>query len=152
MSMILNWKPFWYELDQTIVAGDIDFFYLERNELNFSNAPASSEDKELKAEILSIRHITLGAVLGIITKGLDYKIYLEDGYVLHVNAEENPGEIYNGKNYSVDGWIFEVEIKPIEFTGLSSQQRIANTTKVEQRQINNERENKYKRLLGLGEL
>jgi len=117
--------------------------------LSFSNGFVTSEDKELKAEILRIRHATLGIVNGIITIGLDYKIHLESGYILLVNAEENPGEITNVENYSVDDWTFEVEMRPIEFTGLSSKQRIANTTKDEQRKIINEREIKYKRLLGI---
>lgn len=27
--MILLWKPRWYELDQTIVVGETDFYYME---------------------------------------------------------------------------------------------------------------------------
>jgi hypothetical protein len=29
--MIFNWKPNWYELDQTVVVGSTDYFYLVKD-------------------------------------------------------------------------------------------------------------------------
>ncbi len=50
---------------------------------------------EVRTEIISIDHIQLGRIKGIIAIGLDYTIYLWEGEVLYVNAEENPGKIEN---------------------------------------------------------
>ena len=35
--MIVKWEPYWYELDQCIVVGDIDLFYLRKDNLYFAN-------------------------------------------------------------------------------------------------------------------
>lgn len=34
--MNIEWEPFWYELDQSIVVGDIDFFYLTKDKSHFA--------------------------------------------------------------------------------------------------------------------
>lgn len=96
--MIVKWEPDWYELDQCIVVGDIDFFYLRKDNLYFANGlNPKLYECEVKAEILKITHPELGNIRGIITIGLDYSIYLGDGTVMIVNAEENPGKIYNSQ-------------------------------------------------------
>lgn len=64
-----------------------------------------NDDCEVKAEILKITHPELGAIKGIITIGLDYSIYLSDGNVIIVNAEETPGKIYDSR-YVISGWSF----------------------------------------------
>lgn len=71
--MIVKWEPYWYELDQCIVVGDIDFFYLRKDNLYFANGLNSEcYEREVKAEILKITHPELGDIRGIITIGLDY--------------------------------------------------------------------------------
>lgn len=50
----LNYELKWYELDQCIVVGDIDFFYL-KDEFNFADY-MEKENYEVKAEIVSIKH------------------------------------------------------------------------------------------------
>ena len=42
------------------------------------------------------------------TIGLDYTIYLADGTILEVNAEEHPGQIYDS-SVVIDDWTFDVE-------------------------------------------
>ena len=34
--MNIKWEPYWYELDQSIVIGDIDLFYLTKDNCYFS--------------------------------------------------------------------------------------------------------------------
>lgn len=50
--MIVKWEPGWYELDQTVVVGDIDLFYLTDDNRYFSNGLLSPEKYscEVKAE------------------------------------------------------------------------------------------------------
>jgi hypothetical protein len=55
-NMILTWEPCWYELDQTIIVGDIDYFYFDRDERTFANGFPSSEDKEVRGEKCDICH------------------------------------------------------------------------------------------------
>jgi hypothetical protein len=148
--MIVDWEPYWYELDQTIVVGDIDYFYLDEKDAIFSNGFVSSEDKEVRAEIIKITHTTLGMVRGILTIGLDYKVFLNNGRVIEVNAEESPGDVYN-ENIIINDWLFKVDIKILEVTGLSSQQRLAITDNHERKRIF-ERQAKYKHLLGIDDI
>ena len=71
--MTVKWEADWYELDQCIVVGDIDLFYLTKDNLYFENGLSSSGkyEYEVKAEILKITHPELGEIRGIITIGLD---------------------------------------------------------------------------------
>lgn len=131
-------------------------FYLSKDNLYFANGLLASGnyDCEVKAEILKITHPELGAIRGIITIGLDYSIYLSDGNILIVNAEESPGKIYDSR-YIVSGWGFDVQINIIEKSELMAIKRnnekykmlSQNETKV-QRQ---ERIRRYKALLSLSE-
>ena len=140
--MIVKWEPYWYELDQCIVVGDIDFFYLRKDNLYFANGLNSeSYEREVKAEILKMTHPELGDIRGIITIGLDYCIYLSDGTVIIVNAEENPGETYDSHDV-VSEWCFDVQIRIIEKTELPAMER---------KERWQECIRKYKALLGLSE-
>lgn len=149
--MIIRWIPQWYELDQSIVVGDVDLFYLSKNNLYFANDCAEDNDCEVKAKILNISHLELGDIKGIITIGLDYSIYLNDGNVIIVNAEEFPGHIENSK-YIVREWNFDVEIDIIEKTGLSSKERLKMIDSNEMKALRQERIKRYKALLDLAEV
>lgn len=148
--MIVKWKPQWYELDQTIVVGDVDLFYLSKNNRYFANDFAGNNDCEVKAEILNINHLVFGKIKGIITIGLDYSIYLNDGNTIIVNAEEFPGVIENSI-YIVKEWDFDVEINIIEKTGLSSKERLEMLDSNEKKALRQERIKRYKALLDLSE-
>lgn len=58
-------------------------------------------------------HPVLGDVKGIVAIGLDYTVYLTDGTVLEVNAEEEPGQIYNS-SLIIDDWTFDVEVSILD--------------------------------------
>lgn len=127
--MTVKWEPDWYELDQSIVVGDIDLFYLTKDNLYFANGLSwENYAYEVKAEILKITHPELGKVKGIITIGLDYSIYLRDGTIIRVNAEEAPGKIYDSL-YIVREWIFDVQINIIEKTEWTAMERNQKTYK-----------------------
>ncbi len=151
--MIVKWEPYWYELDQSVVVGDMDFFYLTKDCSYFTNGlSAENYDHEIRAEIVKISHPELGAVSGIIAIGLDYSIYPGDGNVIIVNAEEEPGEIYDSE-YAVSNWSFDVQINIIEKTGWTVIERNRTENKMftqnEQRAQRQERIRRYKTLLGL---
>lgn len=66
--------------------------------------------------IVAIRHPELGEIRKIDTRGLDYTITLADGTALLVNAEEDPGKLYEGtpgawveSERGVSQWCFEVD-------------------------------------------
>lgn len=150
--MIVKWEPGWYELDQSVVVGDVDWFYLSNDCLYFADALLSPEkhDCEVRAEILKITHPELGDIRGIITIGLDYSIYLSDGNTLIVNAEESPGQIYDSQ-YIVSEWSFNVQINIIEKTGLTATERFKMLGHNEMKIKEQERIRRYKALLGLSE-
>ncbi len=146
--MIVKWTPQWYELDQSIVVGDVDWFYLSEDNLSFANGLAGNDDCEVKAKISKITHPELGNVKGIITIGLDYSIYLSDGNSIIVNAEESPGDFEDSK-YIVDEWDFDVQIEIIEKTGLTSMQKLKMLSQNEMKAQSQERIRRYKALLSL---
>lgn len=114
--MILKWTAAWYELDQTIVVGDKAWFYLPSDENKhsfFSDLYQSNSFIRKRLEIMRITHPLLGDVWGIVTIGLDYTIYLSDGMVLEVNAEEHPGQIYDS-SVVIDDWTFDVEVNVLD--------------------------------------
>ncbi len=107
--MIMKWNPCWYGLDQSIIVGDTDLFYLQKEEHSFVNGALSIEDEEVKAIILQITHPILGQIKGILTKELDYSIFLDDGEIVIVNAEEEPGEVYN-QYLNINDWCMKVDL------------------------------------------
>lgn len=145
--LVKDYEMQWYELDQCMVVGDVDFFYLT-NEQSFAKFITEPDVYEVKAEIVSINHAQLGKIRGIITLGLDYTIYLWDGRVLSVDAEEQPGKVYND-GFDIKEWKFDIEMKIIEKTGLTANERISMTTPDERKILHNQRIKNYKRLLGI---
>ena len=149
--MILEWSPFWYNFDQTIIVGDKDYFYIYPNENKFANDPSSSDDQEIFGEVLRIKHNELGELKGIITNALNYNFYLINGKHIEVNSEERPGEIENGSDeiIKVNNWIVSVEIKIIFSTGLSSISKIHNSNLANSEKVNDVKNEKYKKLLDI---
>lgn len=148
--MIVRWIPQWYELDQSIVVGDVDWFYLSKDNHNFAGGMSGSDDCEVKAKISKITHPELGDIRGIITIGLDYSIYLSDGAIIIVNAEESPGD-YENSEYIINEWEFDVHINIIEKTGLTSIERLKMLSHNEMKAREQERIARYKVLLDLTE-
>lgn len=108
--MIVRWTPHWYGLDASIVVGSTGSFYLQKGGKAFANGPVSAEDQEVKAAILGISHPILGAITAIRTEELDYSFLLENGNVLSVNAEEEPGTVGN-EAFAVADWSVDVDLE-----------------------------------------
>jgi hypothetical protein len=73
-----------------------------------------------RGTIVAIRHPELGAVRKVDTRGLDYTITLTNGTELTVNAEEEPGKLYErvGEQWRessrvVGDWRFVVEFESL---------------------------------------
>ena len=56
------------------------------------------------AKVQDIQHPELGPMQRVDTEGLDYIFYPVDGTEYVVNAEENPGSIYDEQELVIDDW------------------------------------------------
>ena len=127
------WVAGWYELDQSLEVGlEAEFVFwrivpdsLRRPErLVFYNDIWHPEKGVFaQGKIAAIRHPELGEIRKVDTRGLDYKITLLDGTLLAVNAEEDPGKIYESESgawvqspRAISDWSFEVEFESISET------------------------------------
>jgi hypothetical protein len=127
------WVPGWYELDPMLEIGLGGEFAFWRNvpdhlsgreQLVLYNTLWHPEDALIaNGTIVGITHPELGDIRKVDTRGLDYTIALADGGELLVNAEEEPGRMYErGK----DGWIAAKRVISdwrfvVEFESLSEQ-------------------------------
>lgn len=146
--MIIKWNPFWYGLDQSIVVGDTDLFYLQRDVQSFANGPVSIKDREVEAEILEIAHPILGQIRGIVTEELDYSLFLNNGKRIVINAEEEPGQMDN-QQLSIADWCMEVKVQILQNTGFTSYDRMSQLTDLEKIEQKRRRVAKYRELLEL---
>lgn len=106
------WIPGWYELDPSLAVGRYDEFAFWRfvpadlhcsESLVFYNTIMRPGDAVFATgKIIAIRHADLGRISQIDARGLDYTICLENGTRFLVNAEEEPGRIYDA---GPNGWI-----------------------------------------------
>lgn len=151
LNLKLNWEPYWYDLDQTVIVGDKDFFYINNNGKGFANGFVSNDDKEVLGEVVKITHSELGELLGILSIGLSYKFFFEDGTFIQVDSEQEPGYIEHRttSKLNVSNWFFKVELNVLEETGFSSQKRLDSLQKTETNKLKKEREERYKRLLNI---
>lgn len=118
------WSPGWYELDQPLVAGECGRFWfflnpptdypdVESYDFVFFNQLTSSSNCQVrKAKIVSILHPELGELRSIETNGLDYVFKQSDGSEVIVNAEEDPGTIYD-LPIKVENWAIQVRLSEI---------------------------------------
>ena len=100
----------WYELAQTITVGEMQeiHFFKDVEPLTFYCGlwyPKKAICRNYKIE--QIIHPVLGNIQSINTRGLDYTITLITGEQLTVNAEEEPGKVYN-YHIQPESWVFNV--------------------------------------------
>jgi hypothetical protein len=120
------WVPGWYELDPPLEVGlsaEFAFWRVVPDHLRgperlvLYNALWHPEDSVVaRGTIAAIRHPELGAVRKVDTHGMDYTLTLLDGTELLVNAEEEPGKLFEraGEQWResarvVSDWRFVVE-------------------------------------------
>lgn len=125
-----TWIPSWYELDSSLELGLLDEFAFWKKipenlagheALVFYNTLWKPKDAIISKGIISrIYHETMGEITKIDTRGLDYTIILENGKALCVNAEEEPGKIYEkiggvsqASSLVVNNWVFSIEFSSL---------------------------------------
>lgn len=145
--MNIIWNPVGFGMDQTIIMGDTDYFYLSKEEAAFTNGEASFEDQEVYGEVMKIVHPELGKVLGVLTQELSYRIFLNDGSYIQIDAEENIGKVEYSAECKIDDWNFKVELNVQYTTGFSSMERMNLMTEKGQLGVHTERNEKDHRLL-----
>lgn len=103
MTMNALWIPAWYELDPSLVVGVTEEFIFHKpatNEaLRFYSGAKGNPAVKATGTISAIHHNVLGDIESVDAQGLDYTLVLKDGRRLLVNAEEDPGLIYE--------WVYE---------------------------------------------
>ncbi len=120
------WIPGWYELDPQLEIGLEGEFIFFRNVPDHLKGPeelvlynslfSPNEMMFATGRITAIRHPELGVIRKVDTRGLDYTITSSDGTMLIVNAEENPGNIFENdqgrwveSQRQVTSWRFCIE-------------------------------------------
>ena len=98
------WIPGWYELDQPLevgLAGEFAFWRVVPDHLRgperlvLYNTLWEPEDAAIAhGVVVAIHHPDLGEIRKVDTHGLDYTIILADGIEFLVNAEEEPGKLF----------------------------------------------------------
>ena len=118
------WIPGWYELDQPLAVGIRDRFWFYQNppmdfpdvesfDYVFFNQMVSSANCQVRyATIAAIDHPVVGPLLRIDTDGMDYIFYPENGNEIVVNAEEQPGKIYDPSD-DVSDWSLVVTLEDV---------------------------------------
>src|SRR5262245_42728008 len=124
------WVPGWYELDPPLeigLTGEFPFWRVVPDHLQgpeslvLYNTLWRPEDVVVaEGTIVAIQHPELGMVRKVDTRGLDYTITLVDGTELLVNAEEEPGRVYQRvedewteSGRTVRDWRFVVEFESL---------------------------------------
>lgn len=119
------WTPGWYELDQSLVVGQRQRFWFFQNppsdsnrdepiDFVFFNQMASSANSQVRyARVLDIVHPELGPLQRVDTDGLDYIFYPVEGMEVVVNAEEDPGSIYDEEDLKITDWSVTVTLADV---------------------------------------
>ena len=123
------WVPGWYALDQSLavgVRGEFAFYRIIPEDLRdgteglvFYNTLWGSADALLgSGTIVKITNSELGEIRAVDTRSepLEYLIHLADGTTLDLNAEEEPGRLYEGTEWSsriVNDWRMSVEFESL---------------------------------------
>lgn len=128
------WIPGWYALDPYLevgLKGEFAFWRTVPEHLRGAEELVLYNDLLIPGEpvfafgrISDIRHPNLSGIRRVDTRGLDYTITLADGAAIVVNAEEDPGRMFEGKSGAwvestrvVSQWRFTVEFESLsDFT------------------------------------
>ncbi len=102
------WRPAWHEMDQSLFVGEHRRLWFDRSHrpaadvadrgvrFVFYNQLMSHQDSEVRyATIVDLKHDQLGALSRVDADGLDYVFQTNDGREVIVNAEEEPGALYD---------------------------------------------------------
>jgi hypothetical protein len=124
------WVPGWYELDPLLEVGLEGEFAFWRNVpellrgeeafVLYNDLWHPQDGMFASGKITAIWHPEFGDIRKVDTRGLDYTIILSDGTGILVNAEEDPGKLFDGgpgtwveSNRIVSQWRFVVEFESL---------------------------------------
>ncbi len=127
---IAVWVPAWYELDPPMLevgltaefsfCRDVSQGLLGNEPLVFYTGLAGGQIDIAWGTIAAIHHADFGSIRTISARGLDYTIVLENGKQFIVNAEENPGQLYEQHEQewtesalAISDWRFTVEFSAL---------------------------------------
>ncbi|HEV3439767.1 MAG TPA: hypothetical protein VG122_20545 [Gemmata sp.] len=130
------WVPGWYELDPPLevgLSGEFAFWRVVPDHLRgpeplalYNTLWQPKDAIVARGMIVAIWHPELGKIRKLDTRGLDYTITLEDGTELMVNAEEEPGRLFDRVGVQwiessriVSNWRFVVEFESLSEPGLA---------------------------------
>lgn len=116
------WAPGWYELDQAVSVGQQERFWFYRrppadfpevesyNFVFFNQLTPVVNCQVRTARVIAIDHAHLGPLERIETEGLDYTYVKPDGTRILVNAEEDPGAVFDDRHglTGIDDWSVSV--------------------------------------------
>ena len=125
------WTPGWYELDQSLIVGELQKYWFfqhpprsvfgddsdeqgdELDHLIFYNQlDSDSNCVVLYARIVEMVHPQLGNLIRVDTDGLDYIFFPIDGGEVVVNAEEEPGKVYDA-DLNISDWSVFVKLADV---------------------------------------
>ena len=120
------WTPGWYELDQSLKVGMYQRFWFFSNppaeetpgevDFVFFNQMSSLANSQVRyARVLVMEHSEFGPLNRVDTDGLDYIFYPMDGNEFVVNADEEPGAIYDDEDRGskIDDWSVVVTLSDV---------------------------------------
>ncbi len=121
------WVPGWYELDQALAVGEERRFWFYQQPPSdlpkvescdfvfFNQLNAAANCQVRTARVTGIRHPILGELERVDTDGLDYHFQPVGGEAIRVNAEEDPGSVFDapGDMPSIDDWSVAVELADV---------------------------------------
>ena len=122
------WVPDWYGLDppRLEIGRTAEYLFFpawkedERLRLQFYTGLPSGMPHAAWGTIASIQHAQFGPIRLIDAGGLDYHIVLIDGKEYCVNAEEQPGQLFekHGEEWpessmQIDDWTFTIEFSAL---------------------------------------
>ncbi len=118
------WQPRWHRLDQSVCVGQSGrwWFYAnsggageESDQSSLANlqlfnrtVSAAAAPEVRSAIVVGIEHPVLGQLSAISTDGLDYVFRSSSGSEYIVNADEQPGTVYDMDDLLVDDWTVRV--------------------------------------------
>ena len=123
-TQLALWSPGWYELDQSVAVGNRQRFWFFQNppadldhaesfDFVFFNENSTSSNVQVReANVVSIEHEQLGKLSRIDAEGLDYTFTQENGKNVVVNAEEDPGTVYDAPLIILD-WSVQVGLSDV---------------------------------------
>jgi glycosyltransferase involved in cell wall biosynthesis len=123
------WEPQWYNLDDSIEVGREDAYSFlvpaDPSEPHRFNMGLGTEKSGhvARARVVSITHARLGPIRAVRThSSFEYTVVPENGAAILINSEEEPGAIWDGKDWiphDPSDWVFEVEVELVTAMGRS---------------------------------